>query len=104
VGVLYLIKAVICFFISINAFKNIYPLDANLWDSLVFILTELFCSLLIGYSRYRQEHKNIEKFNFDSYDNNVNKENAAQNRMEDEDWMNLNDPLLDKKELNIFKE
>jgi hypothetical protein len=101
VGILYLIRSVISFFICINAFKNIYPIDANLWDSLIFVLTELLCSFLIGYSRYRKEKKYVEKFNFDSLDFNKNNLNKVDNV--DEDWMNLNDPLLDKKE-NIFKE
>jgi hypothetical protein len=79
-----------------------YPLDANIWDSLVFLLTELFCSFLIGYSRHRQDNKHIEKFNFDSIDFNNNI--GRQNDNNEDDWMNLNDPLLDKKEQNIFKE
>jgi hypothetical protein len=100
VGILYLIRAIVSFFICINAFKSVYPLDPNIWDSLVFILTELLCSFLIGYSRHRQEYKNIEKFNFDSFDIN-NNQNV--NRIEEEEWMNLNDPLLEKKE-NLFNE
>jgi hypothetical protein len=101
VGTLYLFRAVVSFFICINTFKDIYPIDANVWDSIVFVLTELFCSFLIGYSRHRQDNKNIEKFNFDSIDFNHDINKVENN---DDDWMNLDHPLLDKKEHNIFKE
>lgn len=106
VGVILLIKAILCFFISINLFRNTYPtfMDINAWDFINFLVSEFFLSLIIGYTRYKEERaRTSDKFNLDSFDFNKNYQNLSELVRGDLDKdrdnpfaQDLNDPLLDK--------
>jgi hypothetical protein len=110
VGLIHFFKAFICFLISVNHFKGHYPfwIDANLFDFFNFLLSELFVSLILGYTRIKDDKfkNNTDKYNLDSFDFNKNYQNFSGliNRENDRNNSNLqnpfaqdlNDPLLDK--------
>lgn len=73
-GFIFIVKAVFCFCIAINIFNNTYPtfIDANLWDSLVFILSEFLPSLILGYSKPKNEIKANDLITLENFDLNKN--------------------------------
>jgi hypothetical protein len=103
----FLARAVVSFLITINLFNSIYPtfFHLNIWDALTFFCNELIPSLIIGYTRQRDEKfKNLEKFNLESYDFNKNYDKEINfsnllrgaDRERDNLLQELKDPLLDK--------
>jgi hypothetical protein len=92
--------------ISINVFSDIYPtfININTWDCAIFLLTEFIISLILGYTRQRDDKfKNGDRYNMETFDFNKNFQNAAGILRGDIDrnnpFMNeLYDPLLEKME------
>ena len=117
VGGTYFIRGLISFFISIGWFGKEYPsfLNVNVWDFLVFLMTELICSLVIGFSK-KHKKKNtlvneIEKYEFNEActykgsgnfnigvdkENTLNHNNSLNNNNKDMHFFDLEDPLLEK--------
>lgn len=97
-GLMFLARAVISFFICINVFGNTYPsfIDINLWDFITFLFNELLTSLLIGYTRQKDEKVNFDKM-YGDYDFNKNYHKGLEinNEIKDEFQM-LQEPLIDK--------
>lgn len=100
---MFMLRAISCFFISINAFHNTYPefMDANLWDFFSFLLCELLTSLVIGYTRQTDDRVRIaDKYNLETYDFNKNFNNVFDYPEEQKDdfqaFEKLKEPLMDK--------
>jgi hypothetical protein len=104
VGITYLARAIVCFFISVNVFKNIYPtfVHINIWDSCAFFFNEMLCSFVIGYTRNRDDRvKTYEKFNETHHDFNKNYGNlvtVTKGVNKHDILYDLQDPLLDQYE------
>jgi hypothetical protein len=102
VGSFSLARSVISFLISVGYFGPSYPseIDPNMYDFLSFFFFELILSLIIGYTRQRDDKNRFnEKFDLDSFDFNKNYENLAINPEKNPVLSNdLKDPLLDKYE------
>lgn len=102
VGVFSFFKSIICFLIAVRFFNSTYPdfMDANLFDFCTFLFNEFMCSLIIGYTRQREDKlRNSDQFNLDSFDFNKNYQNFSgllKGDLERELGNDLNDPLLDK--------
>ncbi len=95
------------FYLCISAYSgnSFLYIDPNLSDCTTFILNELICSLLVGFSRYRQDQlRSVEKLNFDklevvpNYNLNEIDLNLELNNNE------LNDFLIENTDVNIMRE
>ena len=80
-------------------------MDENIWDLLNFLFSEFIVSLVIGYTRNKDDRVDSDKFNLDSFDFNKNYQNYTGmmkegnvGKKEGDNIFNqdLNDPLLDK--------
>jgi len=82
-------------------------MEVNLWDFLNFLFSELIVSLVISYTRKKEDRvENLDKFNLDSFDFNKNYQKYSElirrpqemERKEDDNlfFQDFNDPLLDK--------
>lgn len=75
VGIFYMIRGIISFFMSIKVFNSsrLSFIDVNLWDFCVFFFCELLNSLIIGYTKQSVSRRRfINKLNIDSYEFNKN--------------------------------
>jgi hypothetical protein len=92
-----MIRAIFSFFIYINYFEKIYPdfMSVNIWDFLDLFFNEFLISIIIGYSKNKDENVHLKEKIFDpnSFDFRENENNIN---------MNYNEKSELNKNLNNF--